>query len=820
MAAEQTYEFQSFVLSASQFRLTHEDRPIAMEPQAFSILLYLVEHRDRVVTKDELLDQFWANKVVTEASITHEIRQVRKALGDSGRTQAFVRTVHGRGYQFVADVHEAKAPDAQNPEPKKRADRLLEYREAEVRDIQLHLRKSPMGVLTLVGPGGIGKTTLAKSVMTAMRSEYADGIWFVDLLAATSTQDVLDQLVLSLGLSTAVPDGIADEQNYAEAIGYAIAGKHCLIVLDNFEHVQSAARAVSQLVERAEVPILVTSRQRLSIKMETALTLQGLSTQSTQHALSDAARLFCQRADQYNDVSMMTEEDRQRIEHICARVGGTPLAIEMAAAWLRYLPLRDLEADIDRSLQWLETDLVDVPERQRSTQRIFDYSWDKLSAQEQSGLARLAIWPLGFTRSVGQSWAGLSLPELVNLERVGLVTLNDSGFYTLHELIRQMALDKAKSGGTFAANFTDFTRYLELKGRLIMHLGQYASTVAQARIDEIRILSHSFDQHLDWFVQAEKFAAIKTYFFIGFNAFKTARWRTRRVDRYLPILKPHEPYEFYLTVSIEKLVSLVWQHHDNFDQPLAQATALFEELTDESGLYRARIAAIIGQMCRVNQRIESGKVWAQKAIELFAAADTLERESLDEQTTANLCLSWAYAILDDYQTALAHTDQALRCSHQNSPDGYWYGGFATKAWNLAYLGEETASYQHSSLLFNEALDRHYSEFLTIWTIQAAQTAELFQDDESAATFLAFSEYYLHAFSSEDLVEGRRTQEVLEFLDRLKGRLGEADYQAALTRWHGYALSEVIAATQNAFDARSGGRPTRIAAYFAEPSTSS
>jgi DNA-binding winged helix-turn-helix (wHTH) protein len=809
MSELQDLQFLDFTLSQEAHSLTCAGSPVALEPQAFSILCYLVEHHQRVVTKEELLDTFWANKVVTEASISNEIRQVRKALGDSGRQQTLIRTVHGVGFQFIGRITKAPSPPSTPSRQKLPTSQSLCGRESEISVLGERLLSTDDSVLTLLGPGGIGKTSLAKAIVESVRERFQDGVWFVDLLKATDPLSVLEEIVTTLGISHALVETNIDESALALEIGRAISGKHCLIVLDNFEHVQNAAPLIATLKDASHVAILVTSRTRLSIRQETTIVLQGLSTDVKPSKLSDAATLFFNRAERYASLDPADPQVREKAEQICKRVGGTPLAIEMAATWLRYMPLPDLEVEITQSLQWLETDLVDVPERQRSTQTLFDSSWSMLTVREQRGLARLAIWPLGFTRSTFQNWGELNLRDVAHIERMGLASLSENGLYKIHELLRQLALEKSREEHYYQDTFQDFIALLDLKGRYYLHLCEFTPENVRERHTELKLLYQTFDQNLSWFIEQKRFDLIRLYFLLGYNAFQTARNRTRQVERYLPILKAHEPFEFYIAVSIEKLFSMVWQHHKNVDIAINQALDLSHELADQPKIYQARIAAIVSQMYRVNEKQDESIAWANKAIEYFALNDQDPKDMANSAATDLVCQSWCYSNQQDYKTALRFTDLAILEAYESNANAFWYGGFATRAWNLAYLDDQAGAYQQSALLFREACKRSLNEFLTIWTIQAAQTAELFQDEEAAADFLAFSEFFLKAFTSVDLIESRRTQEVISFMSRLEKALGAERFQQVLRRWDDEPATKVIEQTNRRFDQLIGDLPTDL-----------
>jgi predicted ATPase/DNA-binding SARP family transcriptional activator len=325
-------------------------------------------------------------------------------------------------------------------------------------------------LLTVVGPGGVGKTRLAIEAARARIGSLAHGVWFIDL-APVASPDLVPEITLRV--LDAPQRGTNSAQR--ELLSY-LRDKTLLLVVDNCEHLLPAADLLVEMLHEAPgLKVLATSRTRLNRREEWLQPLAGLAAPPLPElaepggnapatlppALSpaeleayDATRLFLQCVRQLRPDFQPTAQDALHITHICHRLEGMPLGIELAAAWIRTLPLAALVVEVDGSLGLLKSALDDAPPRQRSMSATFEHSWRLASAREQSILRQCSIFRGGFTRAAAEAVAGASLGDLQTLIDKSWVRLLPSGRYVLHELTRQFCAEKLAGEHCVAASET------------------------------------------------------------------------------------------------------------------------------------------------------------------------------------------------------------------------------------------------------------------------------------------------------------------------------------------------------------------------------
>jgi predicted ATPase/DNA-binding CsgD family transcriptional regulator len=331
-------------------------------------------------------------------------------------------------------------------------------RDEECASILGWLRARDQRLITLLGPGGIGKTSLALQVAAqASGGQRPLAAAFVALTPVATASDV--PLAILEALGAAHGSGPAIDQ-----VVQVMQGEQ-LLVLDNVEHLlgpgdgHALAGLIRQLLDScAGLRLLVTSRARLHLQGERVVELAGLATPASvrgaQVERSSAVRLFVERAQRIAPGFALTPANRAAVAQICRQLGGTPLAIEMAAAWLRALSPAEIAAEIGRSLDFLVSQGRDIPGRHRSMRAVLDHSWQLLSEAEQGALLRLSVFQGGCDRAAAEQVAQAGLPALTALIDTSLVRrepLREATRYSLHELVRQYAAERLAADARAAA---------------------------------------------------------------------------------------------------------------------------------------------------------------------------------------------------------------------------------------------------------------------------------------------------------------------------------------------------------------------------------
>jgi len=317
-------------------------------------------------------------------------------------------------------------------------------RAGEIAAIAAQLDDPACRLLTIVGPGGMGKTRLALEVARQKVESFA-GVYFVPLAP------LIDPRNIPLTIVEFTPLQIQDcNCEPREKLLDYLHDKKLLLVLDNFEHVLEGVEIVTDILESApRVKILATSREALNLKPEWLHPITGLTFP---HAGTDqpepfsAVQLFFERAHQVQ-AHLEREKVLGDVVRICQQVEGMPLAIELAAGWLTTLTPADIANEISRSVDILTTRSRDVSERHRSIRAVFNHSWALLTAEERDVFRGLSVFQGSFTREAAQAVAGAALPHLASLVDKSLIVSHHDGRYSLHELLRQYGKEELHAAG-------------------------------------------------------------------------------------------------------------------------------------------------------------------------------------------------------------------------------------------------------------------------------------------------------------------------------------------------------------------------------------
>jgi predicted ATPase/DNA-binding SARP family transcriptional activator len=318
-------------------------------------------------------------------------------------------------------------------------------RQHELAEIEQFLEDENCRLLTIVGQGGIGKTRLALQLAQHMKTQYADGVYFVNLAPVTAIEYILPAIADALNVT-------ADRRSDIKTQLFSyLQQRNVLLVLDNFEHLLEGATLIDDMLRAtSQVKVLVTSRERLHLHGEWIFDLHGLSyprsgelVQATKVIETyDAIRLFLQSARRVRPDFALSENNLHAASRICALVEGMPLGIELAGAWVQMLAPDDIASEIERSLDFLSAELRNLPLRHRSIRAVLESSWERLSTQQKHVLKRLSVFRGGFTLDAARVVSDATPLLLRALHNQSLIQRDIANRYTMHELLRQFAREK------------------------------------------------------------------------------------------------------------------------------------------------------------------------------------------------------------------------------------------------------------------------------------------------------------------------------------------------------------------------------------------
>ena len=297
-------------------------------------------------------------------------------------------------------------------------------------------------LVTLMGPGGIGKTRLAIEVAQSQLDGFSHGAIFVPLADVTSTEFMMYAIAEALGFSFF---GSADPRQQLLA-HLRDKGLRLLLVLDNFEHLLEGTGLVMEMLSAAPgIKVLVTSREVLNLQAERVFELGGLSVPE-EHAEAtleyDAVSLFVQRASNRRPNLQLDQSSTQAVSRICQLVGGMPLAIELAASWVHVLTPQDIVNEVEQGIGFLQAARRDLPERHHSVRAVFDRSWELLTEEERRVVRKLAVFSGGFRREAAADIAGAGLSVLASLVDKSVLNTTPTGRYEQHPLIHHYGREK------------------------------------------------------------------------------------------------------------------------------------------------------------------------------------------------------------------------------------------------------------------------------------------------------------------------------------------------------------------------------------------
>lgn len=681
------YRFSQFELQPDERRLLAAGVPIRIGPHAFDLLLELVEHSGRLALKEELLERVWPKVVVEENALQVQISALRKILGAGA-----IETVSGRGYRFALDVTSVKKAAAANHNLPNATTTFI-GRKGELDELRDLINRSRL--VTLTGSGGCGKTRLALELAGQVVQDFEDGARFIELAVLDDATLVDKEVAKILGVKE------RSGESLTRTLGQQLATKHCLLLLDNAEHVLTACSTlIDNLLRNSNrLTVLVTSRERLGVAGELTFRVPSLPI-PTGDTLSltgsvpqvDSVQLFVDRVRLHRPHFEVTEQNAAALASICRRLDGIPLAIELAAPRMRAMTLDEIDRRLDQRFALLTQGSRTSLPRHRTLAAAIDWSFNLLNEAEKAVLCRAAVFSGGWSLSAAEDvCAGpdarveLMLDLLTSLVDKSLIMVRDMDgqsryamLETVHHYVRER-ITEHPDDSVSAKHLHYFVRFaseslLGLKGA-----GQQAAMV------QVEIEHDNFRVALKTSVRSDQHAALGLRMMADLAWFWAVHGHVDEGRSWLVTLLAYPAVGDDRQHRAKALAGAAVFASQQGDQDTAkiwfrQSLDLYEQIA-----YRTQIAYVLRSLGNV--ALAEGD-WPE-ARSLYEQSLVIVRELDEQHTIAGLlgAIGEVAGEQGDYSSARRMLEDCLTMVRET-------GDRWTTAWTLARLGRVAYSEGH------------------------------------------------------------------------------------------------------------------------------
>jgi predicted ATPase/DNA-binding winged helix-turn-helix (wHTH) protein len=665
--------FGPFELNVAERSLKKANQVIPLGGRAYDILIALLENAGEVVRKAELIARAWPDVTVEEGSLRVHLSALRKALRDGQFGDKFIANIQGHGYSFIAPVTRLPA-DRDRGNASSGLSNLppalgrMVGRDDVVLEIQARLQTERL--ITILGAGGMGKTTVALAVGHSELARFSGAVFFVDLSTARDKEQVIGAIASAIGLDLRFVDP-------KEALLEFLRPRRALIILDSCEHLNAETAEIADSIFQGapNIYMLATSRETLQVVSERVFRLRPLDCPPEQPGLTasdvlayPAARLFAERVSARGGNFSVSDDEAPMVAEICRKLDGIALAIELAAGRAAIFGVRNTVARLGSRLDLLKFGRRTANPRHQTLIATLDWSHDHLSEVERVLLRRVAIFVGHFTLEaalavadevgIDESEIAGALRSLANKSLIGVWTSSRGPFYRLLDTTRAYALEKLATSGeqdSIAGRHSSFSiKMLESNP-----VNLFDSEFTQAAASAVRDHLGNIRAALEWSFgpngndpTAIRLAAAASQLFLAMSLLLECRtWMEKAIDRMTPECDPRHQMKSHAALAL----SLMYTEGNSDRVREAFHTALnFAQRHEDAHL---QLSLLSGMSMYLHGIVDAAGTYELALRSVAAARKT---GSPDDAAIADSLLGAAYCLRSDQLRAQEHLKRSLR----------------------------------------------------------------------------------------------------------------------------------------------------------------